>query len=207
MANDNQHERREQKRDIALYNLRSKDLSNLATAYIIQQKDSDFGEMDNSAVEKFLYHPSFSSAVSGDLKYIDSETEEETLLAGVSEEDIKRSREGGRRYSGRVEVSEYKTIGKAANIIQDGLTRVKVEDIMELMGSDVQVDQKYKDKYVGDLLESEDEKDKKVANMLIGVYLGYLAAKGVSRALSQTADSSKSGLERLLSGEELPRAA
>lgn len=206
MTNDNQDERREQKRDIALYNLRSGGLLNLSTAYFAQKEGGGFGEMDNSAVEKFLYNPSFNSAISGDLKYMNSETGEETSVAGVSQEDLERSREGGRRYSGQVNVSEYRTIEKASRIIQNALRNVKVEDIKELMDSDVEIDERYKGKYMNDLLESEDEEVKQFAQMLIGGYLGYLTTKGVTRALSQTTEASKGGLERLLSGEELQRA-
>jgi len=195
-------ERREQKRDIALYNLKSGDLTDLAVAYLAQDEKSGFGEMDNSAVEKFLYRPSFSSAISGDSTYRDPNTGEEISLAGVSEEDLERSREEGRRYSGRVEVSEYKTISKAANILQESLIRVKVEDIMELMESTVQVDEKYKGKYISELLESGDEEDKEVAEILIGGYMGYLATDGVSRALSEMTNSHISGLEKLVSKKE-----
>ena len=204
MTNDNQDERREQKRDIALYNLRSEGLVNLATSYFAQREGSGFGENDNSSVEQFLYNPSFDSAISGDLKYKDLGTGKEVSVAGVSQEDLERSREGGRRYSGQVNVSEYKTIEKAAGIIRGALGSVKVEDIKELMDSNVQIDEKYQGKYVADLLESEDAETKQFAEMIIAGYQGYLTSEGVTRALSQATEASKGGLEKLLSGEISP---
>lgn len=200
MTNNNQGERREQERDIALYNLKSSGLSGLATAYLSQLKDGGFGENDQRAVEQYLYVNNFNSAASGNLGYRDPETGEETQLAGSSAEDIMRSREEGRRYSGRAEISEYRTIQKAAAIIQNALTKVKVKDVMELIGSDVQVDEKYKNKYVGDLLESENDEDKVLARNLVGGYQEYITTKGVAGALSRTADATKGGLEQLVSG-------
>ena len=201
MTNDNQDERREQKREIALYNLESSGLSGLATAYISQLKDGGFGENDQRAVEQYLYVNNFNSAVSGNLGYRDPETGEETQLAGSSVEDIIRSREGGRRYSGRAEISEYRTIQKAAAIIQDALTKVKVKDVMDLMGSEVQIKEGYAEKYIYELLESENDEDKALAQNLVGGYQGYITTKGVAGALSKTADATKGGLEQLVSGE------
>ncbi len=188
-----EQEKKERQREVALRNLKEKALLNLATAYLVQREESGYGKTDNDAVEEFLYFPAINSGAKAyDFKSGDKFDLIRNSLLG--------SRQDGKRYSGQI--SEYNIINTSASIIQDSLKAVKVSDIMKLIGSKVSVDKKYNDKYVSELLESKNDKDKEYATNLIGGYLQYISTRKVSSALSQRAASEKSGLEELVKSKE-----
>jgi len=180
---------REKRRGNALKNLKAFSLLNLATAYLTQS-DKNYGEHDNGSVEEFLYKPSLRNASSYDL-----ESGEESSLVYDS---LLGSREDGRRYSGQV--SEYGTIKTGAVIVQQSLAAIKVKDLMGLVGSGLTIDTKaVQNRYIFDLIQSENEEDKKLAHNLIGGYMQYLATQGVSSALGLKAAAIRGGLEKLVS--------
>jgi hypothetical protein len=191
-------EAREKTRGYALQNLKAANLSNLAVAYGAQNKDSGFGETDNDAVEQFLYKPSIKGSDAYNLK-----TGEKSDLVYDS---LLGSRQDGRRYSGQV--SEYGMIQTAASIVQESLLSVKVEDVMQLLGSSVTVKKGYEGKYLVDLLKSENKEDKEVAQNLVGSYMAYITTTGVSKSLGMRAQGIKGGLEKLLgAGEDSPKSS
>ena len=86
----------------------------------------------------------------------------------------------------------------AATIIQQSLGVLKVEDVISLFGSDVKIKSNYKDKYISDLAESKNKEEQEIIRKLIGGYISYITAQGVSKALGQRSDKIKSGLEELV---------
>jgi len=187
-----EQEAKEKRREIALKNLGAKNLSNLAIAYVAQGENSGFGRADNDAVEEFLYEPSLRKA-----DYYNFKSGKESSLIY---ESLLGSREEGRRYSGQV--SEYGIIKTAATITQESLGALKVEDLMGLLGSEISIKIDYQNKYISDLFASENEKDKKIAQALVGGYMRYLTVKGVSEALGLRATAIRGDLEKIVSEEE-----
>jgi hypothetical protein len=184
-------ELKEKRREIALKNLRADGLLNLAATFSAQRDESGFGKADNEAVEKFLYGPSLKGADAYDLK---SGNRSDLLY-----ESLLGSREEGRRYSGKV--SEYGIIKTAGQIVQESLISIKVEDVMKLAGSKINIKKGYQKKYISDLLESGNEEDKQVAGTLIGGYIQYLTTQRVSGALNQRAEAIRGGLESIVTEE------
>lgn len=187
-------EAKEKRRGYALKNLKAGSLLNLATSYFTQA-DKNYGEHDNSAVEEFLYR----QAIKGVSAYNLDSGEESDLVY----DSLLGSRQDGKRYSGHV--SEYDIIKTGALIVQQSLEAVKVEDLMDLIGSGINVldiGEVYQNKYVSDLLQSENKKDKEVAQTLIGGYSQYLATQGVSRALGLRAAAIRGGLEKIVNEEQ-----
>ena len=184
---------REKRREIALKNLKAGKLLNLATSYFTQA-DKNYGETDNEVVEEFLYRPSLKNASAYNL-----ESGEESDLTYDS---LLGSREDGRRYSGQI--SEHGIIKMGAQIVQESLGAVKVEDLMELVGSglsQVDIKESYQNRYVSDLLQSGKKEDKEVAKTLINGYFQYLVTRGVSKALGLRAASIRGGLEKIVNEE------
>ena len=93
-------------------------------------------------------------------------------------------------------------IKTAAEVIQGSLEALKVDDLVLLLGSVFNIKEAYKEKYLGDLLQSEKEEDKEFAMKLIAGYLQYQTNKKVSKALDQRANKIKGGLEELVKKEE-----
>ena len=179
------------KREIALKNLGADKLSNLAVAFFAQQENSGFGKIDNDSVEQFLYGPSLREADAYNLETGDKSSLVYDSLVG--------SRHEGKRYSGQV--SEYEIIKTAAMIKQESLTALKVEDLMNLTGSKLNIKAGYQNKYISDLIASENKEDKKLAEILVGVSMNYFTTRGVSKALDFMAEEIRGGLEKLV-GEE-----
>jgi len=184
-------------RKYALKNIKETKLPDLATAYFVSQEDSGYGKIDNDSVEKFLYSPMISSGV----KAYDLASGEKADLVYNS---LLSSRQDGRRYSGQI--SEYEILKTSAKIIQGSVGALKVEDIMSLLDKSYikgdKIKKNYRDKYLADLAVSENEKDKEVAQALIGGYLSYITAHGVSGALNKRVEDISSGLEKLVREEE-----
>lgn len=177
-------------REIALKNLGESKLLDLATAYY-SDIDRDYGEKDKSAVEEFLYNPALDSA-----KIYDPKTGEKSDLIKYI---LNGSRQDGKRYSGKV--SEYDIIQTGSGIIRQSLGAVKVEDIMSLLGSSVNIKKDYKGKYISDLAQSKNKEDKEFAIFLIEGYMQYKTTQGVSMALGQRAEKIRGGLEELVKVE------
>jgi len=183
---------KEKRREIALKNLKAASLLNLATAYFVNE-GKDYGENDNSAVEEFMYRP----AIENGAGVHDPKTGKKFDLVYNS---LFSSRQGGKRYSGNV--SEYEIIKTGAAIMQQSLAAVKVSDIYALIGSDIKVGKEFQDRYVGDLLQSKNKKDKELGSEILGLYQEYVTTKKVSQALNKRAGSIKSGLENIVKSEE-----
>lgn len=169
-------EAKEKKRQIAMRNLGEETLQNLALAYFVSE-EKDFGEADNAAVEQFKYMPAIK---------------EDTILL----DSLLGSRHGGKRYTGNV--SEYKIIHDAGAIIQESLSRIKVADALQLIGSNSKIAGSYSDIYLSDLLESKKEKDKELAKRIMDSYLAYFISSGVSDAYADRAKTVKKSLETFL---------
>ena len=184
---------REKRREIALRNLKAENLSNLAVAYITQTEQSGFGGVDNESVEEFLYAPSLKKADAHDL--------ESGKEFSIVYDSLRGSRKEGRRYSGQV--SEYGIIETAAAITKESLESIKVEDLIGLLGSKLNVKTAYQGKYLSDLTEKIGEKgrEQELGKTLISGYLTHLTTQGVSKALGLRANELRSGLEMLV-GEE-----
>ena len=109
------------------------------------------------------------------------------------------SRQDGRRYSGHV--SEYGIIKTASEISDESLLSIKVSDVYDLIGSNANTNKIFGDKYLSDLLESQNEVEQKLGASIIQSYTSFMTMKGVSESLGKGADLIKGGLEKLL-GEE-----
>ena len=191
-------EAKETMRGFALKNLKKTNLKNLAIAYFTQL-DKNYGENDNSAVEESLYFPALNSGTS----YYNLESGEESDLL---KDSLLDSRQDGKRYSGQG--SEYETIKKSAAIIQQSLGAIRVQDLMDLLGSYVKIKEDYKDKYINSLanFNKKDEKelteeDKFVIKLIKG-YTDYITLQGVSESFGKRAENIKGGLEKLVKAEE-----
>lgn len=187
---------KETRRQNAFKNLRDSDLLNLSTAYLVQREDSGYGKQDNVTVHDFLYIPSMNS--NPPMYSLDSGKEHNLMLSSLM-----ASRQDGRMYSGQI--TEYDTIHNATGIIQDSVASIKVSDIMELVGTNTEA-QLYThliggDRYVSDLLQSENEEEKELGTKLVAGYMTYITNRGISKAFGIRADSIRGGLEKILMPE------
>lgn len=210
MTNNNQltpEEQKEKQREVALKNLAEAPLMDLATAYFIK-KDKNYGEADNSAIEEFKYHPARNSGA----KTYDFETGKEI---DMEQKLLLDSRQDGERYTGNV--TEHKIIKSCAKIIQESLDRIKVQDVLELIGSEEKVVDDYKNKYLSDLLSqvSQEEFDKLPENekkeiaksqefygKIMAGYTQYLTGTKVLESFGEQTNSVKGGLEKMLCEEK-----
>ena len=183
-------EEKQGQREVAIKNLQSNSLMSLASAYFVES-DSNYGEADSSAVEQFEYFPAINKGVNSYSK----EGQENDLIRN----SLLSSRQDGKRYSGSV--SEYSIIKESSQIILESIMSLKVEDVVNQVGYDSEIKEKYKDKYLSDLSESKDEESKKVGQSLIISYVNYLKDMKVSNALKERANSVKGGLEKILKPE------
>ena len=198
---------RNTQREIALKNIKDEGLLNLATAYIVEES-GQFGEAGKSAIEQFKYLPAFENGV----KYVDHKTGEEVNLA---QQAMIESRQGGKRYTGNV--NEFKLIEKGSQIVQEALNNLKVQDMLDLMGSEKKVKKELENDYVGYLnpkISKEDynklsgaqkeilKEKKEIYKNLVGGYQTYLAQTKVAEALGQSAKQIPKGLESILCESE-----
>ncbi|MEK6760839.1 MAG: hypothetical protein AABX93_02860 [Nanoarchaeota archaeon] len=158
---------REGQRQVAIKNLKG-NIGNLASVYLIENS-GQFGEAVGAAVEQFIYNPSLS-------------------MDEVREE-LKRSRQGGKRYSGTF--NEYAYLENAYGIFQQSLPVLKLNDLYELMGS--------KARDGGDvyLLDMPEEK----VQATVGMYQNHLMYSRVAKATGETAKKIPGDLEKLLTEE------
>jgi len=106
------------------------------------------------------------------------------------------SRQDGKRYIGNV--SEYKIISDCAQIMQESLAAIKVQDILALIGSGVKLKEAYKNKYLTDLAESGKGEDKELVEKILAGYQTYFTDTKVAEALGEKTKATKSGLEEIL---------
>ena len=200
-------EQKVQQRDVALKNLVEVPFMDLASAYFVEDS-GQYGEAGSSAVEKFKYFPAMNSGA----KVYDFETGEEVDLMRNA---LLGSRKKGKRYSGSV--SEDQIIESCAKIMQESLEKIKVQDVLDLIGSEKKVADNYKDKYLSDLVPqvTQEEFDKLPENekkeiaksqefygKIISGYTQYLTGTKVTEALGEQTNSVKGGLEKMLCGEK-----
>ncbi len=200
-------EERKEQREVALKNLAEAPLMDLATAYFVDE-NGQYGEAGNSAIEKFKYFPAMNSGA----KVYDFDTGNKVNLM---QNALLGSRKKGKRYTGNV--SESEIMESCANIVEQSLERIKVQDILELIGSEEKVANGYQDKYLSDLVpqvtqEEYDklpEKEKKEITKsqefygkVIAGYTQYLTDTKVSEAFGERTNAIKGGLEKMLCREK-----
>ena len=190
-------EAREKKRQIAMINLGSEGLQNLALSYIVNE-EKDFGEADNSAVHDFKYIPALNQG----LMYHNPETGEESNLVVNSLLGSRTKGKNGKakRYTGSI--SESRLMESASDIIDGALSKIKVGDVLQLMGSDVK--SSYSDMYLSDLEKSGAE-GKKLYQTISGKYMEYFVSDGVADAHTARALVTKKGLETILTEADKER--
>ena len=176
-------EEREKAREVALKNLGNSPLMDLAAAYLVNASGK-YGEAGDSAIEQFKYFPAMQSEEGSKL-----------VMGGLL-----GSRQDGKRYTGNV--SEYKIISDCAQIMQESLATIKVQDILDLIGSDVKLKEAYRDKYLTDLAESGKDEDKELVGKILGGYQTYFIDAKVAEALGERTKATKSGLEEILKEPE-----
>jgi hypothetical protein len=191
MTNEPTQEQREEVRKVALRSLGETPLMDLAAVYLIEQ-NGQYGEAGSSAVEQFKYLPALQSSKGS------------KLILG----NLLGSRQSNKRYTGNV--SEYNIIHNCAKIMNESLGAVTVQDILTLTGSNQTVSEKYKDSYISDLAQSENEEDKEIFKQVMGVYMQHFTDTKVAEALLTRAGANSKGLEGLVcepEKEELADAA
>lgn len=193
LTREESDEIRERQREIALYNLKSESIQGLTAAFYTENSRG-YGDVPGDAVDNYIYAPAISSGP--EIKEYESGKKVDLIR-----DNLLRSREGGKRYSGQI--SEYKIIEDAMKITQDALTKVKVEDIKELINYDGDIPEAYKEKYLSELIESKKAEDKEIFAQLITAYMDYLGTTKVAEALNKRAEAISGSLERILTEEEI----
>jgi len=195
MTDNNENEARERQREYALSNLSENEgLRHLVTAYSVVEDDG-YGKKIQSAVDNELYLPSINSGVSPkDLENGEDYPIIQRALVG--------SRQNKKMLTGNV--SEYDIAKTAVLVTQESLTRVKVSDVLELMNYEgEEIQEELRDKYMFELLESDDEETQNVAKSLTGLYSERLTYMESANALNKGAERISGSLERILtSGNE-----
>jgi len=191
----------EKRREVALKNLKSSKLIDIAAAYLVHES-GQYGEVPDSAMEQFKYLPAFSSGT----KAYSPDGEEYDVVRNA----ILASRESGKRYTGNV--SELGIMKSCNAIMNESLNAVTISDIMGLMGSKAELKERG-NAYVNDLvsklskeeLEKLPEEKKKAIvgsaqlyQTLVSGYVSYLTQKKVSEALSESAKQIPKNLEKIL---------
>jgi len=172
--------KRAEVREAALKTFKGKMLD-LATAFYVES-DEGYGKKDNAAVDDYLYSPAMGS------------DEYKNLM--------KASRQGGKRYTG----NEYGVIQSAAKIVQESLMSLTVQDILNLMGSKVEVRKEFEKGYLADYMQPGNDDAKKFAQQAIGTYLNYLTQTKVAEALTKQAQAGRASLEDIVKKEEPKKA-
>jgi hypothetical protein len=171
-------EQKEKAREIALANLKG-GITDLAVAYFVN-RGKPYGEAGNKDLYEFVYNPAKSTKEGQ--KFIDN------LWAA--------SREDGELYTGNL--TEHKIIKTAAGIVQSSIGDVKVDDLYELMGSKVSINETYKGKYLTDLAESKNDKIKEFIGTLLGGFQSYLIQSRMQKAVGERKKETVKDLEELV---------
>ena len=185
-------EQKEARRAVALKNLNNSKIVDLASTYQVDASGA-YGEAGNSAIEKYKYFPAMSSGPKFSIYNEEDGSEKEIDLMTNS---ILSSRQGGKRYSGNV--SEYGIIESCAKIVGQSVGYLKVQDVLDLIGSGKKVKAQYQNKYLEDLGKSEDKEDKKLYQGLVESYMQYTTDLGVSESFKARTSAIKGGLEKAL---------
>ena len=176
--NKQELEQKEGMRKVALDNLRNPQITNLAAVYLIE-RTGQYGEAINSAMEQYKYFPSIQSS-DGSILISDA---------------LLRSRDDGVRYSGNI--TERSLIKNCAQILQESLLRLKVSDLLSLIGLNSEIAKNY-NIYLSDLASSENEEHQKLLQNLVGAYQTYLIDKKASEALETRSKTAGKNLESIL---------
>jgi len=177
---ENPEVKRRKQREVALINLKDTVIVDIAVAHYVE--NGEYGKEINSTYEGAKYLPAMQEG---------SKPLQKAILRALLS-----SRQDKKRYTGTV--SEYKIIQDCAKIVQESIDRVKVEDILNLIGSKKDVNPNYSDKYVFELANSENQIDKGVYEQIVADYHQYIIEKSVSEALGKKAKTIQGGLEKLL---------
>lgn len=189
-------------RDYALKNLEA-GLVDIGASYLVY-KDKGYGNNTNYEMRDYKYAPAYAKGI----KAVDENGEEYDVVY----ESLAGSREEGEIYSGNL--SETKIMKDCAAIIQESASRIKISDLIKLMGAEMNLKEEYKEMHVGDLIPkklskeefsklSDDEKKARKASeefykKLIGSYQDYLVKTKVGEASLQSAKQASKGLEEIL---------
>ena len=175
-------EKKEKARTVALANLKGS-ISDLATAYLVK-KGLPYGKEGNRAVYDFIYKS--AKATEEGQEFINN-------LFEASREDEDDT------YSGNI--SDNRVIKTAAAILQSSIKSVKVGDLYELMGSEIEVREEYKGKYLEDVAKSGDEGKKFVGTLTAG-FQTYLVQSRVEKAVGESKKATVKNLEELVKEPE-----
>ena len=170
-------EEKEKAREVALKLLKDGKLNDLGLAYHIESSGA-YGEAGSSAYEQF--------------KYIEALSNPSDSVSGLMVDGLLGSRQDGKRYTGTL--NEHDLIKRAAASNQDAFKYLKVQDVLELVGSKNSALEKYKDMYVSEL-------DEKTYKIVYGIYVQKSMDHGVSQALGERAKHAVGGLEEILCKE------
>lgn len=180
--NDNQPTR-EKIREFALEYLNDEGFNSLALAYA--SKDG-YGPRGVDAVRNFKYKTAMK---------------EGGLVGEYLADVLEKSGVEGEPYSGNL--NEMQLIGTAFQTLMNSATQVKVSDIAEKIGYDINnIPEPYRNSYMQDLLkEDASDEEKKIGNELMRGYQQVFVDKGVAEALNARANAIPGNLERILNPE------
>ena len=186
MTEDNKptREQREETRNIQLEILKSKPLKNFVIASAGRDK-ARYGEIGEQAT-----HAGYAEALSNPDEYLGSMTSNAFLGA---------EQEAGELYGGAVTPLHLLKTAKAFYF--GGINKIKVSDILGLMGSEVSEDtisSSQKDMYMEDFKVDNEE----TYNKLITAYVQSIEMTGVGKAIAESGKSLAGNLERILTQKD-----
>lgn len=189
-------------RDYALKNLEA-NLVDVGTSYFVY-KNKSYGNETNAEIRNYKYFPAFKSG----LKAYDENGEEYDIMQKL----LLESGEEDELYSG--DISEKKIMKECAQIINESASRIKISDLVKLMGSEMDIKKEFQDKYVGDIIPNKIKKEdyeklsegqkkarkaqEELYKTLIASYQGYLVKTKVGEASLESAKEIPKGLEAIL---------
>jgi len=176
-------------RELALMNLQKRDLVDIASAAYVDS-DKRYGEADGNVVDAYVYRLALGKNIP---TYYDQNGQKIPLF----EIDPTKSRIKGKRYTGRIEISEQQILDKAQQIVNDSLVYAKVADIAGLVGYKGKIE-RYGDEYILDLLQSDNEEAKNIATALVLTYQAYIKDTAVIKGFTKEREALIGGLERIL---------
>ena len=178
----------ETKRKQALENLtKRKEIVNLAIYHQAKGDIRTCGDAGISALENYLYEDSLKD-------YLNSGKQSVYDM-------IVASRTNGKAGTGAINLSEENIITNCYVIVRQSLLALQVKDVAGLIGYTGSVKGK-EDKYLSELDQSKNDKDKQLAEILVVSYLQYMTNMKVGEALIQSAKSIPKNLEKILEGEK-----
>jgi len=178
MANDReQQEAREKARESGLSDLRNNVYTAYAAAFYSRK---GFGEQGERAVHDQLYAPAIK--------------EGEGILNALHSSRIQ-----GELYSGNV--SELGLLQYGAKIINEALLKLKAGDIAKEIGYAGPL-KGYEGKWIADMIQSKDEKEKGLASTLMQMYLAQFTEKSVGEALIKQSKTHAKNLEEIVKDAE-----